>query len=80
LQRLEKEKEDEYYKFFCKTLMIDDLLSNKHNATKAKKLAEKNKTLTEKCHSSKKVKIMHYSNALLIEDNLPIEHLKSNSI
>jgi len=48
--------------------MIDDLLYNKYNAAKAKKLAEKNKTLNEKCHSSKKVKIMRYSNALLIED------------
>eukprot|EP00102_Acyrthosiphon_pisum_P007426 XP_003242381.1 PREDICTED: uncharacterized protein LOC100574616 [Acyrthosiphon pisum] len=53
-KRLEREKEDEYYKFFCKTLMIDDLLYNKYNATNAKKLVEKNKTLTEKCHSSKK--------------------------
>jgi len=60
--------------------MIDDLLSNKYNATKAKKLAEKNKTLIEKCHSSKKVKIMHYSSVLLIEDNLPIDHVKSNNI
>jgi len=56
LQRLEKEKEDEYYKFFCKTLMIDDLLSNKTNALKAKKLTEKNKILNKKFHSSKKVK------------------------
>jgi len=60
--------------------MINDLLSNKYNATKAKKLVEKNKTLNEKCHSSKKVKIMHYSIALLIEDNLPIENVKLNKI
>jgi len=45
--------------------MIDDLLYNKNNASKAKKLADKNKTLNKKCHSTKKVKIVHYSNALL---------------
>jgi len=56
LQRLEREKEDEYYMFLCKTLMIDDILSNKINASKAKKLTEKNKGLNKKFYSSKKVK------------------------
>lgn len=56
MQRLEKEKEDEYYKLSCKALMIDDILSNKINASKAKKSIEKNKILNEKYHNSKKVK------------------------
>ncbi|XP_060845607.1 uncharacterized protein LOC132925208 [Rhopalosiphum padi] len=54
LNRLEKEKEDEYYKLLCKTLMVDDILSDKINALKATKLIEKNKILNEKFHSSKK--------------------------
>lgn len=56
MQRLEKEKEDEYYKLSCKTLMINDILFNKINASKAKKLIEKNKILNEKYHNLKKVK------------------------
>lgn len=36
--------------------MIDDILSNNRNASKAKKLIEKNKILNEKYHNSKKVK------------------------
>ncbi|CAH1724322.1 uncharacterized protein LOC114120697 isoform X3 [Aphis gossypii] len=54
LKRLEKEKEDEYYKLSCKTLMINDILFNKINASKAKKLIEKNKILNEKYHNLKK--------------------------
>ncbi|KAE9534333.1 hypothetical protein AGLY_008423 [Aphis glycines] len=54
LKRLEKEKEDEYYKLSCKTLMINDILFNKINASKAKKSIEKNKILNEKYHNLKK--------------------------
>ncbi|XP_060845182.1 uncharacterized protein LOC132924752 [Rhopalosiphum padi] len=53
-KRLENENEDKYYKSLCKTLMIEDILSNNINVEKTVKFTEDNIILNEKYHSSKK--------------------------
>lgn len=52
---MENENEDKYYKSLCKTLMIEDILSNNINVEKTVKFTEDNIILNEKYHSSKKV-------------------------
>eukprot|EP00102_Acyrthosiphon_pisum_P020112 XP_016657322.1 PREDICTED: uncharacterized protein LOC100572005 isoform X2 [Acyrthosiphon pisum] len=51
---LESGKKYKYYKSMCKTLMIEDILSNNSNVENAKKLTEENIVLSEKYQSSKK--------------------------
>ncbi|XP_025206293.1 uncharacterized protein PF07_0086-like [Melanaphis sacchari] len=53
-KRMESENEDKYYKSLCKTLMIEDILSNNINIAKSIKLTEDNVILSEKYHRSKK--------------------------
>ncbi|KAL4083385.1 hypothetical protein QTP88_028709 [Uroleucon formosanum] len=53
-KKLKSEREDKYYMSMCKTLMIEDILSNDLNVENAKKLTEENIFFSEKHQSSKK--------------------------
>ncbi|KAL5239259.1 hypothetical protein ACI65C_006669 [Semiaphis heraclei] len=64
-KRSENEKKDKYYKSLCKTLMIEDILSNNLNIQKAKTLTEENIILSEKHQNSKKALKMALENVEL---------------
>lgn len=59
LQRIEKEKKDEYYKSMCRKIMIEDILSNNDNVIKADKLTENKKKLEDQFYDSVKVHNNH---------------------
>lgn len=55
LQRMEKEKEREYYESACKKMLIEGILLNKTNLENAKKLSSKINFLRKKFEESMEV-------------------------
>lgn len=58
LQRIENDKEDEYFKSLCKQLLIKGILSNNINVAAVEMTLKKTKLLKKKFHCSVKVRII----------------------